>query len=204
MEELQFPINISDKKNVIGLIHKVYLANLKTARRYTASTKTKSEVRGGGRKPWRQKGTGQARAGSTRSPLWRGGGVIFGPKPRIVRKKINKKEKKAAILAALTLKKKQIKIVKQEIFKEKITTKTKSFISFLSDLKLTSDQRILVILPEITNHLKLATQNLQNVELVSANCLMISLLLNSNTILISEEAFPIITKIYGSTKKIRN
>lgn len=80
------------KKKAIGLIHKVYLAQLKTSRKYTASTKTKSEVRGGGRKPWRQKGTGQARAGSTRSPLWVGGGVIFGPKPRKVTKKLIKKK----------------------------------------------------------------------------------------------------------------
>lgn len=87
MEEKIFLENFERKKKSIGLIHKVYLAQLKSSRKYTACTKTKSEVRGGGKKPWRQKGTGQARAGSTRSPLWVGGGVSFGPKPRTVSKK---------------------------------------------------------------------------------------------------------------------
>jgi large subunit ribosomal protein L4 len=85
--------NFERKKKAIGLIHKVYLAQLKTSRKYTASTKTKSEVRGGGRKPWKQKGSGNARAGSSRSPLWSGGGVIFGPKPRTVKKKLIRKKK---------------------------------------------------------------------------------------------------------------
>ena len=79
--------NKIDKKNAIGLIHRVYLTQLKNARQHLSSTKTKSEVRGGGRKPWKQKGTGNARAGSRRSPLWVGGGVSFGPKPRLVSKK---------------------------------------------------------------------------------------------------------------------
>ena len=111
METKIFLENLERKKKAIGLIHKVYLAQLKTSRQYTASTKTKSEVRGGGKKPWKQKGTGQARSGSTRSPLWVGGGVIFGPKPRTVSKKINKKEKRLAILSALYLKKKQLILI---------------------------------------------------------------------------------------------
>ena len=103
METNLFLDNFTRKKTSIGLIHKVYLVQLKNSRNYLACTKTKSEVRGGGKKPWRQKGTGQARAGSTRSPLWVGGGVSFGPKPRIVSKKINKKEKQLAIFSALNL-----------------------------------------------------------------------------------------------------
>ena len=104
--ETKFLVDDAEKKKkAIGLIHRVYLTQLKNSRKYTASTKTKSEVRGGGRKPWKQKGTGNARAGSTRSPLFVGGGVIFGPKPRIVNKKVNKKEKRLAITSALYLKK---------------------------------------------------------------------------------------------------
>ena len=108
MEDEIFLQNFEKRKETIGLIHRVYLSQLKNSRKYLASTKTKSEVRGGGKKPWRQKGTGNARAGSSRSPLWVGGGVIFGPKPRLVNKKINKKERRLAILSALYLKKQQL------------------------------------------------------------------------------------------------
>ena len=97
------------KQYQIGLIHKIFLNILKNSRNYLASTKTKGEVRGGGRKPWKQKGTGRARAGSIRSPLWKGGGIIFGPKPRKVYKKINKKELFLARKFLLLLKKKYIK-----------------------------------------------------------------------------------------------
>lgn len=83
------------------LIHRVVVSHLAAARQGNASTKTRSEVRGGGRKPWRQKGTGRARAGSIRSPLWRGGGVIFGPKPRDFEVKVNRKEKRLALRTAL-------------------------------------------------------------------------------------------------------
>ena len=100
-----FADNVEKKKRSIGLIHRAYLTQIKNSRKYLASTKTKSEVRGGGKKPWKQKGTGNARAGSSRSPLWKGGGVSFGPKPRVVTKKINKKERRLAILSALYLKK---------------------------------------------------------------------------------------------------
>jgi large subunit ribosomal protein L4 len=92
MEDEIFFQNFEKRKETIGLIHRVYLSQLKNPRKYLASTKTKSEVRGGGKKPWRQKGTGNARAGSSRSPLWVGGGVIFGPKPRLVNKKLIKRK----------------------------------------------------------------------------------------------------------------
>ena len=126
MEEKIFLENLERKKKAIGLIHKVYLAQLKTSRKYTASTKTKSEVRGGGKKPWRQKGTGSARAGSTRSPLWVGGGVTFGPKPRIVNKKINKKERRLAILSAIYLKKKEFVFLEEKNYEEFSQIKTKN------------------------------------------------------------------------------
>ena len=89
MDITNFLESSEEKKKAIGLIHRVYVTQLKNSRSYNAYTKTKSEVRGGGRKPWKQKGTGRARAGSLRSPLFVGGGVSFGPKPKIVNKKIN-------------------------------------------------------------------------------------------------------------------
>jgi large subunit ribosomal protein L4 len=117
---------LNRKKRAIGLIHRVYLTQLKNARKHTASTKTRSEVRGGGRKPWKQKGTGNARAGSTRSPLFVGGGVIFGPRPRIVSKKINKKERRLAILSALYLKKQQFVFTNETVFTDFNEVKTKN------------------------------------------------------------------------------
>jgi len=116
METKIFLENFERKKKAIGLIHKVYLAQLKNSRKYTASTKTKSEVRGGGRKPWRQKGTGNARAGSSRSPLWVGGGVTFGPKPRVVNKKINKKRTSISYFICFILKETTIYINRRKIF----------------------------------------------------------------------------------------
>lgn len=186
------------KKKAIGLIHKVYLAQLKTSRKYTASTKTRSEVRGGGRKPWRQKGTGQARAGSTRSPLWVGGGVIFGPKPRKVTKKINKKEKRLAILSALYLKKKDLVFVNDAVFDETITTvKTKNILTFLSNLKVDKNAPILFILTKPNRHFWLSTRNLKNVEVTVANCLNIKQLLKPTKIILSETSLELINLTYG-------
>lgn len=201
MEKIQLnEINV-EKKKAIGFIHKIYLSNLKTARRYTASTKTKSEVRGGGRKPWRQKGTGQARAGSSRSPLWRGGGVIFGPKPHIVEKKVNKKERKSAIFAALSLKSEVTREVKHSIFLNNVGPKTKSFIAFLKDFNLLPNQHILVIVPEVLPSLKQATDNLERIQVIPVKALMIAQILKATTILISNEASPMISEIYGKSKK---
>jgi large subunit ribosomal protein L4 len=192
-------ITTLETKKAIGLIHKVYLCDLKNSRKYNASTKTKSEVSGGGRKPWRQKGTGNARAGSIRSPLWRGGGVAFGPKPRLVFKKVNKKEKRLAILAALYIKDKKIKVLKNSVLSDSINSKTKSFINFIKNININPNERILIILPKMLQELKLATQNKENVELTLANCLNIKEILNSTSILLSEEALSIINSTYGNS-----
>lgn len=192
--------NNLEKKKAIGLIHKVYLSQLKNSRKYTASTKTKSEVRGGGRKPWKQKGTGQARAGSIRSPLWVGGGVIFGPKPRIVNKKINKKEKRLAILSALYLKKNQLILIDDNQF-SLITeiTKTKKFLDFLKNLNLDVESRTLFILENPNKSLWLATRNLKNIDLITANCLNLDQLLKAQNILLSKKSLEQINLLYGNS-----
>lgn len=192
--------NPTEKKKAIGLIHKVYLAQLKNSRKYTASTKTKSEVRGGGRKPWKQKGTGQARAGSIRSPLWVGGGVIFGPKPRIVNKKINKKEKRLAILSALYLKKNQLIFIDESNVNEiNEVTKTKAFLNFLTGLNIDLESRILVILENPNKSLWLATRNLKNIDLITANCLNLDQLLKAQNILLSKKSLEQINLLYGKS-----
>jgi large subunit ribosomal protein L4 len=200
METKIFLENFERKKKAIGLIHKVYLAQLKSSRKYTASTKTKSEVRGGGRKPWKQKGSGQARAGSTRSPLWVGGGVIFGPKPRVVTKKINKKEKRLAILSALYLKKQQLVFVQESLFDEfNANIKTKNVLNFLENLKIDSKAKILFILTKPNHDFWLATRNLKNVEVTVANCLNIEQLLKTNQIILSNTSLELINLTYGKS-----
>ena len=197
METKIFLENLERKKKAIGLIHRVYLTQLKNGRKYTASTKTKSEVRGGGRKPWKQKGTGNARAGSSRSPLWVGGGVTFGPKPRIVFKKINKKERRLAILSALYLKKKEFLFVDQNLFANSTITKTKQFLTVLKELNLNTEAKILIVLPAPNKQLWLATRNLKNIDLTVATCLNIKQLLNTNHIVLSNSTLELINSTYG-------
>lgn len=184
------------KKKAIGLIHRVYLTQLKTSRKYTASTKTKSEVRGGGRKPWKQKGTGNARAGSTRSPLFVGGGVIFGPKPRVVNKKVNKKEKQLAISAALYLKKQNFISFKEDLVTNLINVKTKNVLQILKTLNVNSDSKILFVLTKPNRNFWLATRNLKNIQVTTANCLNLKQLLHTNQVILSEQALGLINLNY--------
>jgi large subunit ribosomal protein L4 len=197
METKIFLANFERKKKAIGLIHRVYLTQLKNARKYTASTKTKSEVRGGGRKPWKQKGTGRARAGSSRSPLWVGGGVSFGPRPRVVSKKINKKERRLAILSAFYLKKKEFLFVEDSLFNNSGLTKTKQIIKTLTELNLRSDSKVLILLPTPNRKLWLATRNLKNIDLTVATCLNIKQLLKTNHIVLSNSSLELINSTYG-------
>merc|ERR1712125_269991 len=126
------------------LLHKDLLRHLSSQRQGTVSTKTRSEVRGGGRKPWQQKGTGRTRAGSNRSPLWKGGGVIFGPKPKKVSFKLNKKERRLALQTLLYNKKNNILIIK-DLETSLIETKTKKFLKICKNCQIDLDQKILVI-----------------------------------------------------------
>ena len=199
MEEKIFLENFERKKKSIGLIHKVYLAQLKSSRKYTACTKTKSEVRGGGKKPWRQKGTGQARAGSTRSPLWVGGGVSFGPKPRTVSKKINKKERRLAILSAVYLKKKELVFLDEGIYDEFNNIKTKNILSILSNLGINANSKILFVLTKPNHDFWLATRNLKNIQVTTATSLNIEQILKTNHILLSNQGLELINSTYGKS-----
>lgn len=140
-------------------------------RKGSASTKTKNEVRGGGRKPWRQKGIGWARHGSTRSPLWRGGGVSFGPKPRDYTIPMPKQKKMKALISSLSLKAKENKIfVIEELNIEK--PKTKDFIEIMKNVNL-NNMKTLVAVAEMSKNLSLASRNIPNVSLRRAadiNC----------------------------------
>ncbi len=136
------------------------------ARQGTADTKTRSEVSGGGRKPWNQKGTGRARQGSTRAPQWIKGGIVFGPHPRSFAKKMNRKERRLALKSALSYKLLESKlIVLDELnFADR---KTKTAIEFLNNLEI--DKNVLIVVEELTENLVYATRNLSNVILLEAN-----------------------------------
>ncbi|MBR3898069.1 MAG: 50S ribosomal protein L4 [Bacilli bacterium] len=135
-------------------------------RQGTANTKTRSDVSGGGRKPWRQKGTGHARQGSTRAPHWYHGGVVFGPHPRTYGKKMNKKERVLALKSALSYKVLDKALIVVDEFTLK-TNKTKDMIKVLEDLKVSKN--ILIVVKELSDNLILASRNIPKVELLTAD-----------------------------------
>ena len=177
------------------LLHKDLLRHFNSKRQGTVSTKTRSEVRGGGRKPWRQKGTGRARAGSNRSPLWKGGGVSFGPKPRKFTLKLNKKERRLALQTLLYNKKNNILLI-ENLENEITEPKTKNFLKVCQNCSITLDQKVLVIVSKKTTALKLATQNIPNVELISASSLNTLSLLKAKKIILTPLAINYIKEIY--------
>jgi len=177
------------------LIHKDILRHYISQKQGTVSTKTRSEVRGGGRKPWRQKGTGRARAGSNRSPLWKGGGVIFGPKPKTVTIKLNKKERRLAFQTLLYNKKNNLLVI-ENLETEINTPKTKTFLKICQDCGINLSQKLLIIVSKKTMSLKLSTQNIKNVELISASNLNTLSLLKAKQIILTPSALNDIKEIY--------
>jgi large subunit ribosomal protein L4 len=177
------------------LVHKDLLRHQNLQRQGTTSTKTRSEVRGGGRKPWKQKGTGRARAGSNRSPLWKGGGVIFGPKPKTISLKLNKKERQLALQTLLYNKKNNILII-DNLENELTESKTKKFLKICTDCTINLQQKVLVIVSKKTMGLKLSTQNIKNVELISASNLNTFSLLKAKQIILTPLAINDIKEIY--------
>jgi len=177
------------------LLHRDLLRHFNSHRQGTVSTKTRSEVRGGGRKPWRQKGTGKARAGSNRSPLWKGGGVIFGPKPKKIFLKLNKKERRLALQTLLYNKKNNILII-ENLEKEITEPKVKPFLKVCQDCSINLNQKVLIVVSKKTIPLKLATQNIKNVELISASTLNTFSLLKAKQIILTPLAINDIKEIY--------
>ena len=190
--ELQ--LNVLEKSGNY-LLHKDILRHSIAQKQGTVSTKTRSEVRGGGRKPWQQKGTGRARAGSNRSPLWKGGGVIFGPKPKQTSLKLNKKERRLALQTLLYNKKNNILVI-ENLETEFSQPKTKAFLNICKECDIKLNQKILVVTAEKTTALKLATQNISNVELISSSNLNTFSLLKANQIIVSSSALNNIKEIY--------
>ena len=193
-DKYNFKLNIlEDSGNY--LIHRDILRHQLSQKQGTVSTKTRSEVRGGGKKPWQQKGTGRARAGSSRSPLWRGGGIIFGPKPKTTRLKVNKKERNLALQTLFYNKRNSISVIGEleSLINE---PKTKVFCDMCKNYNLDLNQKILLVVSKKTTPLKLSTQNLKNVELISASNLNTLSLLKAKQILLTPLAVNDIKEIY--------
>ena len=193
-DEHKLELNVLEKSGNY-LIHKDILRQQLSQKQGTVSTKTRSEVRGGGRKPWRQKGTGRARAGSNRSPLWKGGGVSFGPKPRKIILKLNKKERKLALQTLLYNKRNNISVI--DNLESKIDLpKTKTFYNLLKNCGINLDQKVLIIVSKKTTPLKLSTRNMKNVELILASNLNTLNLLKAKQIILTPLAVNDIKEIY--------
>ncbi len=179
---------------LLKLAYDAYLANARTS---SATTKQRGEVRGGGKKPWRQKGTGRARFGSIRNPIWRGGGVVFGPRGNEnYKKQLNVRTKRVAVRQALTLANKADKIM---IAEAKTTGKTKEIADFLKKQKI-DVRRVLLVVDDKTPELIRATHNLQNVTLIRATYLSVYHILNADKIVVSQGALKAIEKWLGEEK----
>lgn len=180
---------LDDTENQMYLIHKALKQQLTNNRIRNANTKTRSEVRGGGKKPWKQKGTGRARAGSTRSPLWKGGGIIFGPKTKIYTSKINKKEKRLAINTLISNKFKQTIIVDQLLINIK-KPNTQQAIKELQKIGIKPDKKkkLLIAIDKQNRNLYLSFRNIRNIDIIEINSINILSLLKADTILITHTA----------------
>jgi large subunit ribosomal protein L4 len=193
-DEHKLELNVLEKSGNY-LIHKDILRHQISQKQGTVSTKTRSEVRGGGRKPWQQKGTGRARAGSNRSPLWKGGGVIFGPKPKKVVLKLNKKERKLALQTLLYNKRNNISVI-DNLENVIDSPKTKTFLNIFKKCGIELEQKVLIIVSKKTTPLKLSVRNMKNVELISASNLNTLSLLKAKQILLTPLAVNDIKETY--------
>jgi large subunit ribosomal protein L4 len=174
-----------------AIIYDVVKMQLASRRSGTASTKTRSDVSGGGKKPWRQKGTGRARAGTTRSPIWRGGGIVFGPHPRDYSYSIPKKVRKKAIISALSMKFKEDKIlILKDFTMEKISTRI-----FKSIFDLFSLKKALFILDDKNEVLLKSSRNIRNVKMIRSEGINVYDILNHEHLILLE---PSVKKIEGA------
>ncbi|PNV59144.1 50S ribosomal protein L4 [Clostridium sp. chh4-2] len=175
------------------LVHMAVVAQLANKRQGTQKAKTRSEVSGGGRKPWKQKGTGHARQGSTRSPQWTGGGVVFAPTPRDYTIKLNKKEKRAALKSALTSRVNENKfIVVDEINFDEV--KTKNFQNIMNNLKV---KKALVILGEGSEKAALSARNIASIQTAYVNTINVYDILKYNTVVATKAAVASIEEVYA-------
>ena len=198
--KVELPSNIFGLEVNKDLIHQVVVAQMANARKIIAHTKDRSEKRGGGRKPWKQKGTGRARHGSIRSPIWKGGGVTFGPtKERVFAKKINRKMKQKALFMTLSSKIKDNEmILLDKLEMKEIKTKTMAAIlnNLKNKLKKDSTKSVLIVLPKTDINIIRANNNIAKTKTIRADSLNVLDILNYKYFLMLQDSIDVIKKTY--------
>ena len=190
-------LKVAKETSAADLIHRAVVRQLANSRQGTASTLTRSEVRGGGRKPYKQKGTGRARQGSIRTPLRPGGGIVFGPKPRSYELDMNRKERRLALRTALMSRSEDMVVVKS--FADQLDKpKTKEVVSALERWGITAGTKVLMVLADISDTVKLSVRNLPEVKLIAADQLNVFDLLHAQKLVLSEDAIVKIQEVYGN------
>ena len=189
-------LKVAKEASALDLMHRAVLRQQAHSRQGTASTLTRSEVRGGGRKPYKQKGTGRARQGSVRTPLRPGGGIIFGPKPRSYSLAMNRKERRSALRTALMARIEDLVVVKD--FAATLTApKTKEIIDALGRLDVSATSKVLIILIKPSEAVQRSIRNLETVKLIAADQLNVFDLLHANKLVVGEDALAKIQEVYG-------
>lgn len=190
-------LKVAKEENAAHIVHRAILRQMHNSRQGTLSTKTRSEVRGGGRKPWRQKGTGRARAGSNRSPLWRGGGVIFGPKPRSFEVKMNRKERRLALCTAFQSRVDDMVIV-ENFADQLVSPKTKEIILAIERWGIDAAQKILLITAEKNEAIYRSVRNVENVKLIMATSLNAYDIVLADRLVVTSTALEKIQEVYSA------
>jgi len=180
----------------VPVMHQAYVRQMANARLGTHDTKTRGEVRGGGRKPWRQKGTGRARHGSIRSPLWRGGGVVFGPHPRKYTQRMPRKMRRLAIRSALSAKMKADQVVVVEGLTE-IEPRTKAMIQTLARLPKGDARSTLILVDEPRENVRRGADNLENVRVLPAQYVNMRDVFKYERLLLTREAVDVIHRLWA-------
>jgi large subunit ribosomal protein L4 len=189
-------LKVAKESSAADLLHRAVVRQLANARQGTASSLTRAEVAGGGRKPYKQKGTGRARQGSIRTPLRPGGGVVFGPKPRSYDLAMNRKERRLALRTALMSRVADIVAVKG--FASGLDTpKTREITAALGRFGIEADTKVLLILDNASEAVRLSVRNLEKVRLIAADQLNVFDLLHASKLVVSEEALAKIQEVYG-------
>ena len=189
-------LKVAKETTANDLMHRAVLRQQAHTRQGTASTLTRAEVRGGGRKPYKQKGTGRARQGSIRTPLRPGGGIVFGPKPRTYNLAMNRKERRLALRTALMARIDDVTVVK-DFGADLAAPKTREITDALGRLGIAADAKVLIVLAEPSDVVRRSVRNLKKVKLIAANQLNVFDMLHANSLVLGEDALATIQEVYG-------